>query len=1211
MSNVLPPKPTPRQLRAELEKMVLNDLLGPAAGDNEELTERNVRDRYVVGVLAPRRQAADSKPQAAPEEPEEDTPLIPDELSQGGADSMDDGTTDMGVPLPRAHLPSSFGMTFCVVNDTKALRVSAHWGQYLRERNEEDVDQKTGKGRLVWKRHPRGGMTEIPLKEGRIRPTPVDNECPEVYVQGLVRKRNTHWVVSLFMINGQEEPRFKKDETFLFQPEIIVEATDGSAIFEKRPQGRNQNDDLERVTMDMLYRHQVEFVVGHGVGVHAEVSKESPERAVQVRTKVVPVHEVPTTTPPTASDADRNPAFALLDGLVLDMKELSEASAKQLRSKLQPLITAYGQWIDGEAAKLTDPVQRLAPFQQAAQVAIEKCRTTLQRIEAGLQLLEQDAQAAEAFSFMNRAMWYQRTHSIYSEQIRRGDQPDFDKQIDMPQNRRWYPFQLAFILLNLPGVTKLDHPDRGESQEALADLLFFPTGGGKTEAYLGLTAYVMGMRRLQGTVAGRTGDHGVAVLMRYTLRLLTIQQFQRATALMCACEMIRRAALEKGDKRWGNTPFRIGLWVGLKTTPNWTDDSHEAVQQLRGNGFAGTGMGSPYQLTNCPWCGSWIDPGHHLEAKRYNEGPGRTFIYCGDKYGNCPFSRRQAAAEGLPVMVVDEEIYRNLPTLLIATVDKFAQMPWNGAVQMLFGQVDGRCSRHGFRSPEIEDKDSHPKTKTGLPAASTQPHLPLRPPDLIIQDELHLISGPLGTLVGLYETAIDKLCTWEVYGKKVRPKVIASTATIRNADVQVHKLFLRKVNIFPAQGLDVRDNFFSLQREASEEYPGRLYLGICAPGRRVKAALIRVYVAYLCAAQKLYDDNALDADPWMTLVGYFNSMRELGGVRRLVFDDISARTKKMDRRGLAKRLLNASCLEELTSRMRSEDIPKILDRLEAVFDPEAAAKRKEKKKARPDERQRWPIDVLLATNMVSVGVDVRRLGLMVVCSQPKTTAEYIQATSRVGRAKPGLVCTVFNWARPRDMSHYETFEHYHATFYKHVEALSVTPFSVGALQRGLAGLLVSMVRLPGTEFNANERAALFQAAHPYVYDAIEAICRRASLVGDGPEVVNYVRAELQSKVDLWQAEAQNTIGGRTLAYDLPRGSGAGAKRGTTVNLLNRPGLEKWEPFTCLNSLREVEPTVKLIMDDGGLDDVPDQMPVAPEANVVEDDDDSMVAGDEE
>ena len=847
----------------------------------------------------------------------------------------------------------------------------------------------------------------------------------------------------------------------------------------------------------------------------------------------------------------------------------------------------------------------MVQYDEAAKAAITNCRKTHQRIEAGLKLIEQDKQAAEAFAFMNRAMWLQRTRSIYSELVRRGNQPNFDKDIDKLENRRWYPFQIAFVLLNLPAVTKLDHPDRSENQDALADLLFFPTGGGKTEAYLGLTAYVMGLRRLQGTVAGRNGENGIAVLMRYTLRLLTIQQFQRASALMCACEMIRRGALEKGDNRWGLTPFRIGLWVGRRTTPNKTDDSVEAIQQLRGNQFAGTGMGSPYQLTNCPWCGSRIEPGRHLDAKPYTQGPCRTWIYCGDMSGICPFSRRLAPDEGLPVMVVDEEIYRRLPTLLIATVDKFAQMPWNGAVQMLFGQVNGLCSRHGFRSPEIQDSDSHPKTKTGLPPASTQPHGPLRPPDLIIQDELHLISGPLGTLVGLYETAIDKLCTWEVNGKKVRPKVVASTATIRNADVQVHKLFLRHLNIFPAHGLDIKDNFFSLQREPSEKYPGRCYMGICAPGRRVKAALIRVYVAQLCAAQALYDQYGADADPWMTLVGYFNSMRELGGVRRLVFDDVTTRAKKMDRRGLAQRMLGADSLEELTSRMRSEQIPEILDRLEAVFDPELEAKRKELlKKKEFSKAPKKPISLLLATNMVSVGVDVKRLGLMVVCSQPKTTAEYIQATSRVGRSKPGLVCTVFNWARPRDMSHYETFEHYHSTFYKHVEALSVTPFSPGALQRGLAGLLVSLVRLRGIEFNANDQAVMFQADHPYVLEAIEIIVRRAGLVGDGPEVADFVRAELQSKVDLWKAEAENRTGGRMLAYDTPRGEGKGGRKGTTVELLHRPGLERWEEFTCLNSLREVEPTVKLIIDDGGLDDVTDEVPTVPEA-VIEDVEDAV------
>ena len=367
-----------------------------------------------------------------------------------------------------------------------------------------------------------------------------------------------------------------------------------------------------------------------------------------------------------------------------------------------------------------------------------------------------------------------------------------------------------------------------------------------------------------------------------------------------------------------------------------------------------------------------------------------------------------------------------------------------------------------------------------LPAARSLPHAPLRPPDLIIQDELHLISGPLGTLVALYESAVDSLSTWTVDGHKVRPKVVAATATIRRAAQQVQALFMRQVNVFPPQGLDGSDNFFARQRKPSQEMPGRRYIGICASGRRLKAALIRVYVAHLAAAQYLYNQYGGAIDPWMTLVGYFNSMNELGGMRRLVEDDVRSRLGKMDQRGLAKR--QSPSLEELTSRKSSTDIPEVLDKLERVFDPNR------------DTTSPWPLDVLLATNMISVGVDVQRLGLMVVAGQPKTTAEYIQATSRVGRNAPGLVCVVFNWARPRDLSHYEQFEHYHATFYQQVEALSVTPFAPRALDRGLAALLVSYVRLLGAEFNENSQAGNVNGDHPYFADAIRDLTARAIAV---------------------------------------------------------------------------------------------------------------------
>ncbi|MEO6326744.1 MAG: DISARM system helicase DrmA [Thermoanaerobaculia bacterium] len=1191
MPDALTPRESDTVLRARLLELALNDLQGPAGGETEEISERNVRDRYLVGVLAPLHHPGSeaAQPEAGPtsdDDEDEDVPPIPDELAEGGDDSGDEGKADQDVLVSQATLPSSIGFTFCVSGEATAIRVEASWGQYLREESESLTHPDSGKALLVWRRYPRKGGVDLALKEGPIRLAALDPAAPVVVVRGRIRKRDHGWVVTLFLVNEQAVGR-PKDESFVFQPRLRVSGLAGAAVFERRaflrPRGAGADPAvaLEESRLDMAYRATVEFAVGHGVAVHASASVEKPGLATSIETRVVPTTEVPRSTPPTVADADIDPAFGKLEGLVLDMKELATLEAGSVRKQLGPLVIAYKAWIDGREKALKDPASRLAGFSDAAKVTVLEARENLRRIDEGLKLLEDDAVALDAFRFLNEAMWLQRTHALYSERRRRDEDPNFEKEIDVPSNRRWYPFQIAFILLNLPALTRPDHADRSPEPSAVADLLFFPTGGGKTEAYLGLAAFTMALRRLQPPVAGRASEPGLAVLMRYTLRLLTIQQFQRATALLCACESIRRAAIGRGDRRFGETPFRIGLWVGQKTTPNRTTEAAEAVRLLRGNeeSFTLAGSGSPYQLTACPWCGSRIEPGRNLQSDVFPGGSARTLTFCGDLAGQCLFGKKNAPDEGLPVVVVDEEIYRRLPSMLIATVDKFAQMPWKGEVGMLFGAVDGYCERHGFRSPEIEDSSSHPKSTT-RPPAKTVPQLPLRPPDLIIQDELHLISGPLGTLVGLYETAIDELCTWEdASGRKIRPKVVASTATIRAAASQVHSLFLRKVNVFPPPGLDIGNNFFSLEREPSDDDPGRLYIGICAPGRRLKAALIRVYVAFLCAAQSLYEQEQSRIDPWMTLVGYFNSMRELGGMRRLVDDDVTTRAKKMDRRGLAKRyLVPNQSIGELTSRIRSEEIPRVLDRLEVAFDPASEKKRKEKIEKKDFKGAQRPLDVLLATNMISVGVDVPRLGLMVVAGQPKATAEYIQATSRVGRRKPGIVCTVYNWARPRDMSHYETFEHYHATFYKHVEALSVTPFSTGALKRGLAGLLVSLIRLRGTEYNPNNSAGKILTAGPVADAAIEAIARRAELVGS-PRAGDECRAELKQKLDVWRAEAQNTAGGRTLTYSQPWGK----DKGTSVPLLTRPSLERWMDFTCLNSLREVEPTVRLVLRDGGLD----------------------------
>ncbi|MBI5527015.1 MAG: helicase [Deltaproteobacteria bacterium] len=1160
--------PSAEGIRDELEKLVVNDLLGPAGGPDEEVDERRVSERYLVGMLAPKNKAF------ALEEA--------DRLEAERGTSTEDGTPDVTVPSAISMFPSSLGLSFCVPENTPAVKVTARWGWYRKLPTGTTVDDKgeptlpdedEGDGKVVWKRTPVEGSKVLALGEGPVEPWVVSAAQPEVVVRGLVRKVEGDLIVSLFLVNGQTEPSRLKDVAWLFQPELVVEGPHGGAVFCRRTRvsERDRRAEPEDARMEMAYRDFVEFAVGHGVGVHWETAPDDPTRATRIETRVVPRHEVKQQESPTEKDVPE------LEGLELDMKALAEGSRERLVATLKVLPDAYEKWIENQKTRLNAP--DLQDFRQEADETVRAWERALGRIREGIALIETNENAAAAFQFANAAMWRQRLRTMIVDRRRRNPQEsvtDLETELDLPKNHSWRVFQLGFILQNLAGITGLDHADRSTNAQATADLLWYPTGGGKTEAYLGLTAYTLGLRRLQGVVAGRSGEQGVAVLMRYTLRLLTLQQFQRASALICACEVIRR-----GDpKKWGKEPFRIGLWVGMKTTPNTSEQSDEWLKQNRNTRavyYGGVGgSGSPAQLTNCPWCGEPIRPEQNIVVETYERGACRTFTYCGDTLGRCAFTARNSPNEGVPVIVVDEEIYRRLPALVIATVDKFAQLPWNGKTGMLFGQVDGYCPRHGFRSPEIEDDDSHQK-KGAFPAVNSEPVGPLRPPDLIIQDELHLISGPLGTLTGLYETVVDRLCSWEVDGRLVRPKVIASTATIRRASDQVAGLFLRKVEVFPPSGLDPKDNFFSVQRDTSVLY-GRRYIGICATGRRLKAALIRVYTAFLSAGQALYERNSAEADPWMTAVGYFNSIRELAGMRRLVDDDVRARLRDTDKRGLAKR--RAPVLEELTSRKSSTEIPSLLDRMEVSFNADNYPKAKEDGTGKKVVN---PLDVLLATNMISVGVDVKRLGLMIVAGQPKTTAEYIQATSRVGRSKAGLVCTVYNWARPRDLSHFESFEHYHATFYRHVEALSVTPFAARALDRGLSALLVALVRQLGQKFNANPRAQDLDRNHPFVREAVESIYRRVEGVVQVKAVADDIRARLENRLDEWLAEAA-AVRGSLLGYRMTRD-------GSTRELLKKAGVGDWELFTCLNSLRDVEPTVNLIVNDTGMRD--DPAPTAP------------------
>ncbi|WP_167321382.1 DISARM system helicase DrmA [Syntrophobacter fumaroxidans] len=1124
-------------VRELLQLAVIDDLLGPADGPVEEIVGMSVRDRYLVGKLAP----MDTAPDAA----ETDT------FGESGRPDSEERDDEVDTSTNQSLVPSSMGFTFCVDGELENVQLFANWGRYERTQSERE-NEETGKSPRCWKRIPSGGFAVVSLKKRTIEPIRIDTDCPSVVVQGSVSAplENGDRLVTLFLVNTQTMPEQNQDQAWIFQPELSVRDMEGRAVFRRRPILRADEFDEEREALEMIYRDRVEFAVGHGISVHATVSEDDRERATEVRTAVLPEYEIQVTETPGLEPEDRPAMRRMIEDGLLDMERLAELATPEKRDELvaglKVLTDDYAEWIAENRNAIGSEV---VGYDIPATEAMDRCNLILERLREGIEVLASDDRALAAFRFANRAMASQRIHSIYALARRRGDEVTLDA-LNVRKNRSWRPFQLAFMLLSIPALADPTHRDRTQPLEAFADLLWFPTGGGKTEAYLGVAAFTMGVRRLQGDMGGLDGGRGLAVIMRYTLRLLTLQQFQRATALICAMEVLRRAEPEV----WGDAPFTIGLWVGQRVTPNTTDESHAAIEKER-DGKYGTGS-TPAQLTSCPWCGSEIAPGREIRVDR---DLGRTFVYCGDKYGRCEFSQAKSKNLGLPVLVVDDEIYRHPPSMLIATVDKFAMMAWRGQVRALFGKANRECPRHGLLWPEADCNGNHTK-KGSLEAVKVKEITPIRPPDLIIQDEFHLISGPLGTMVGLYETAVDELSTWTVDGKAIRPKIVASTATVRKAEEQVNNVFLRRVSVFPPHGLDVEDNFFSVQRSV-EDKPGRLYMGICSPGSSRPAVLIRVYVALLTAAQSLFQRFGAAADPYMTVVGYFNSLRELGGMRRLAEDDVQTRAYRVQmsdvkRPGLSQR--SVRIVDELTSRVSNKEIPKKLDQLEVKFKPTW------------EKGETRAIDIVLATNMLSVGVDVNRIGLMVVNGQPKNTAEYIQATSRVGRSFPGLVCTVLTWSRPRDLSHYETFEHYHATFYKHVEAQSVTPFAARALDRGLTGAMVSLLRLENDSMNPNPGAqSLDSSGKAEALRARKVLSERAWKVKDkaARTIADTMTAD---RIDRWVKEAVKA--GRRLGYETARG------QGDLAALLKKPGALAWDEFTVPMSMREVEPGVQLIMD---------------------------------
>ena len=1185
-------------VRENLVDILERELLGPIGGP-EEVLPFSPRSQYLVGHIAPVKLASTAVSSAADDDPVDRGELIEVRADADGAaegrgvpayaadepeaDAEDDDVEDR-APKQGLMIPASMGLRFQVPVDLESFTVTASWGTY--ETVETDKVTKAGRPIRHYQRLPVEEPRSIRLAElevGRTSTVPLrDSIC--LRVDRYDDERFGRVLVEIALCNDRETPTPIPLSMWMFQTQLRVDAGGAEVFLPVRDvleQDWPEHDDEVR-RLDLQYRNRLEFAIGRTCSVDWVVRSGS-RRASEVSTTWLPVGETPQTRARSVTGAQ------------LSMDALSTATPADLRIGLEPLVSGYRVWLDEQEATAA---QLPAHLQETAELVLWEARQAHQRLVDGLEHVATDEEALRCFQFMNRVMRDQRVAS----QVAAARASDSSVTIEQAQAEvaargaaaaSWRPFQLAFILMQLGALTDPSAAVRSAEHQARVELLFFPTGGGKTEAYLGLAAYTFAIRRRQGVVESTEGPldgrDGVAVLMRYTLRLLTAQQFQRATALMCAAELVRR----EDEATWGVEPFRIGLWVGTDVSPKRFE---EADEQLTKANEYGSHRLTVLQIQRCPWCGTPIT----AAQVKADASVRRVFVYCGDDLARCPFAKGGQVTEGLPVLTVDEEIYRLTPGFVIATVDKFARLAREGEAAALFGYVSRRCGRHGYVHSDYakcDIKTTHPVTN-GYPAATVQPVGRLRPPDLIIQDELHLITGALGTSVGLFEVAVETLCSWETPdNKSVRPMIVASTATVRNAHEQVRGLYGRQVEIFPPQVLDVADTYFSEEVPIDRDNPARRYVGVSAQGVRLSSAEIRVAEVLLSAGQLLFDRAGAVADPYMTLVGYFNATRELAGMARYMADDVQTRVKRPRKdSGFPARLGTSFGLlhvGELTSRIASAEIGRTLDRLGLEFDPgydtteafrERLAAQDAGKKMPP--RSEPPFDVVLATSMLQVGVDVQRLGLMLVVGQPKNTAEYIQASSRVGRdatERPGLVVSLGNWARPRDLAHYEQFRHYHETFYAQVEALSVTPYSPTSLARGIDGVLVSAARVAQATqadgLSPERDAGRIKDQRPAVEALVDRLKARIAAAAQSDEATKRASDLLVNRIDRWSERAKRAAEvHKTLVYER---TGESDKYLPLIispeNAKASIGGSVEAPFVIANSMREVQPEINLLV----------------------------------
>jgi len=1156
-------KTLPSLIRDIIVDAIKKDAVGPYQKDEIFPGSMRPQSKYFSGVLYPIQ-----------------TPMKDEDIENPTAptSSNEDVVDSDKIPINVGTKPSSLGLTCHVPLNQKSILVKISYGRYFgvvkkdeilgkddkkntestktttKQEQKDDVkDDDTSGGTKYdfWERKNYEESKEIFLEgeePGRIR---IDQDF---YLRYFFKRHvnDGYLTLSVFLTNEKkiEIGKFIEDINCIFQPEIKLVSSDGSKIFmniSRITENKIQNVDLDEKINLFLFRKKKHFAQGHNCSVKWNLN-ESEESTDWIQTTYVPEFTIPQIKPVEPTPEIKKS---------LNMRFLSEIKIySQYATILQPIFDGYKEWIDNLEKTRETWIQTKGAPNEAKEMRfvtmrddvpknqIQMCKDALARIQGGISLVSKDPDIGEAFRFANEVMLEHISHSEWAkknrEKLKRGEAIN---QNSPNENPEWRLFQLAFLLLNIESIS-----DPTSKYRDVADLLWFPTGGGKTEAYYGIIAFTTGLRRLKNKDAKNLEEqldrYGITVIMRYTYRLLTLQQFQRASTLMCACEYVRLKN-DENRKKFGDQPFLVGLWVGHDTTPNSFEEAKEKIDKIRLLEKSGKGIlenaTNPVQLLNCPWCGRKLTAENYLYEYDYNDPaklqPRRIKVKC---HKNCFFGIPNDEERVIPIVLIDDDIRNLRPALLLSTVDKFAQISWNWRYSTLFGNVSQYCQEHGYRPGNVSnqnkqgDRCSHERSPIHftngqkVPLKVVEIHRKLAPPELIIQDELHLIAGPLGTLTGLYETAVDIMCTREIKDKttgeiiKTKPKIIASTATTKRSDVQMKNLFnSTQTRVFPPQGFDFGESYFAQVIPVSENSPGKLHLGICATSiggyavdSRISACILRK-IRHIRENKNNYnfygeilsftDD---EIDPYYTLVGYYNTIKNLGAAVRMyedtipdymdiirktteeMFDTVNVAPKE-ERRNLEK--------DELTGRISPSQIPIILDKIETKLGEGEI------------------LDALLCTNMLSVGVDVSRLGIMVINGQPKSTSEYIQASGRIGRSeskrKPGLVITNYTYIKPRDLSHFENFIQFHSTYHKSVEAGTLTPFSSRARDRGLFGVFVALVRLNNSLLSEDPKkfdradtrvTTICQEIKTKILDRIEKI-DRSEVEQSDEQIANFIK----------------------------------------------------------------------------------------------------------